>query len=340
VPLMVFTGDCLFAGDVGRVDLAGPDRIEEMASMQYDSIFRRLLPLGDGVIACPAHGAGSACGGRGMADRPYTTLGIERLHSPVLQDTSREAFIARVAEQREVPPYFRRMEELNVTGPPLLGRLPVPAPLSADAFARAAETAQVLDTRDAPAYNAAHLPDSISIWAEGLARYAGWFLSYDRPLLLIEGARSPKSSVRTLVRLGYDEVTGYLAGGLEAWHTAGRESRSTATTTSAQFCRQIAQESRAWILDVRPQDEIAEDGAVRGAHQLHVTQIEDQATRVPLDRPVFIFCGSGRRSTLAASLLDRQNDTRQLSVVLGGYRGLEKAARDDCATSNEATPGG
>jgi len=83
-PWVVFTGDALFAGDLGRVDLLGMDRVEEMARQLYDSVFEKLLPLGDEVIACPAHGAGSVCAAS-IADRKWTTLGIERNRKPKLQ---------------------------------------------------------------------------------------------------------------------------------------------------------------------------------------------------------------------------------------------------------------
>lgn len=112
----VCTGDTLFAGSVGRVDLAGPERTEEMAGLLYDSIFERLLPLGDGVLVLPAHGPGSVCGGSSIADRPWTTLGIERRHNPRLQVASRQEFVEQTALTQPFPPYFAMMERLNLEG--------------------------------------------------------------------------------------------------------------------------------------------------------------------------------------------------------------------------------
>ncbi len=119
-PWICFTGDCLFAGDAGRVDLMGMDKAEEMAGMLYSSIFSRLLPLGDGVLVCPAHGPGSVCGS-GITARTITTMGLERKHNPRLQHDNRRAFIETMVEEQERPPYFRKMEKLNLEGPPLLG---------------------------------------------------------------------------------------------------------------------------------------------------------------------------------------------------------------------------
>ncbi len=121
----VFTGDALFIGDVGRTDFY-PDRAREVAGALYDSIFNKILPLGDQTILCPAHGAGSVCGDS-MASREFSTLGHERLNNPVLQKTAREDFIEfKVNEHHYQPPYFRKMEEYNQHGPPPLDNLPNP----------------------------------------------------------------------------------------------------------------------------------------------------------------------------------------------------------------------
>ena len=118
--VMVFTGDTLFVDSVGRIDLYGPKEAPRLASNLYDSIFHKLLTLGDGVILCPAHGAGSACG-LNIGDRDESTLGIERAQNPVLQIKNKDDFIKhKVAEQPESPPYFRQMERYNLEGPPLL----------------------------------------------------------------------------------------------------------------------------------------------------------------------------------------------------------------------------
>ncbi|KUK43788.1 MAG: Beta-lactamase domain protein [Methanothrix harundinacea] len=158
-PWVVFTGDALFAGDLGRVDLLGMDRVEEMARQLYDSVFEKLLPLGDEVIACPAHGAGSVCAAS-IADRKWTTLGIERKRNPKLQVKGVEEFVSLMAVELERPPYFREMERLNLAGAPLLCTVLDPAPLSPKEFAARAEEDVVLDTRMELAFGAAHIQDT------------------------------------------------------------------------------------------------------------------------------------------------------------------------------------
>ena len=175
-PWVVFTGDTLFAGDVGRTDLVDAARSREMAALLHESLFGSLLALGDEVIVAPGHGAGSVCGAT-IADRPWTTVGLERHLNPMLRLTDRSAFVDAAGGVRERPPYFRRMEVLNVEGAPLLGALPVPPPLAPTEFAAAAERAVVVDTRWETAFAAGHVPGALSLWLEGLPLYAGWLLS-------------------------------------------------------------------------------------------------------------------------------------------------------------------
>ena len=319
---IVFTGDALFAGDVGRVDFLGMDRAPEMAGLLYDTICNKLLPLGDGVVVCPAHGSGSACGGA-IADRVWTTIGLERRLNPKLQFTDRDAFIANTAKQLEYPPYFRRVEEWNLEGGPLLGALPVPTPLSAHEFAQKAQDAVVLDTRGGLGFSAAHVPDALSIPMGILPRFAGWFLPLDRPILLVNETDDPTEAVRYLLRLGFDHLAGYLAGGMRAWHTAGMESSATETVTVQKLCRLLDAHEDTWILDTRSDMEVAA-ARIPDAHHIHLTQLPSHLDEVPTDHHITIFCGSGRRAVVAASLLHREG-RQDLAVVLGGLSGWNSA---------------
>jgi hydroxyacylglutathione hydrolase len=318
-PWMVFTGDALFAGDVGRTDLLGTDRLEEMTGLLYDTLFDRLLPLGDEVIVCPAHGAGSVCGGA-IAERVWTTIGLERRLNPKLQFADRDEFIANVAVRLERPPYFRQMERLNLEGPPVLGSLPVPTPLPPGAFVQQAKDAFVLDTRMDLGFGAAHVPSALSIWLDGLASFGGWFLPYDRPILLVNEMDDPTQAVRPLIRLGYDDLGGYLSGGMLAWHMAGQRSVSIDMVTVQELCQRLDADEAAWILDVRSDEELEHQGEITGAHHIHVTQLPLHMHEVTCDHPVYVFCGSGLRSMIAASLLQREG-WENLTVVLGGLGG-------------------
>ncbi len=318
-PWALFSGDALFVGEVGRVDLFGRERIREAAAQLYDSIFQRILPLGDGIILCPAHGAGSACGAS-IAERPWTTIGLERQHNPRLQHTDRAGFVAHVAQVLEFPPYFHTMERLNCEGPHLLGPLPAPPPLTPREFAEHTADAQVLDTRAVTAFGASHVPGALSIWQDGVPRFAGWFVGYERPLLLVPEDGNPGQAVRYLIRLGFDRLDGYLAGDMIAWHKAGLDGSQVRTVSVQGICRRLDRGDDTWILDVRSPAELELDGRIPGAQHIHITQLPGRLQEVPRDRPVHIFCGSGLRSMIAASLLQRAG-WADLTVVLGGFAG-------------------
>jgi hydroxyacylglutathione hydrolase len=308
----------LFAGDVGRTDFYGRDRLEEISGLLYESLFHRILPLGDEVIVCPAHGAGSVCG-TAIADRTWTTIGLERKHNPKLRYTDKADFVQHVGRMLEYPPYFRMMEKLNLEGPPILGRLLSPTPLQPGAFAERAGNAHVLDTRMELGFGSAHVPDALSIWEEGVPSFAGWFLSYDKPVLLVTETNNVSRAVRYLIRLGFDRLDGFLAGGMLAWHKAGLDSRRVETATVQDLCHLLDRDEDVWILDVRSDEEV-EQRAIPVAHHVHITQLPERLDEVPGDRPVYIFCGSGLRSMIAASLL-RRAGWDNLTVVLGGLMG-------------------
>jgi hydroxyacylglutathione hydrolase len=322
IPWMLFCGDALFAGEVGRIDLLGREKEAENAGLLYESLFGRLLPLGDEIIVCPAHGSGSVCG-ESIAERLWTTIGLERKHNPRLQAKSKEQFVASLLESRpDRPPYFRRMEKVNLEGRPILGVLPSPEPLDAGSFSAFFEKqkAQILDTRQEIAFAAAHVPGSQSIWLEGLASFAGWFMSYDRPILLVGEGNAIEEATRILVRLGFDDIAGFLAGGMLSWHMSGRESAAIRTLTVQQLCRLLDGGEPYWILDVRSNDEMERDGRIEGAQHIHITEIAGRIEEVPKDRTVYVFCGSGMRSMVAASFL-KAHGWERLAVILGGMAG-------------------
>jgi hydroxyacylglutathione hydrolase len=317
-PWMVFTGDALFAGDVGRTDFYGEERLDEITGLLYDTIFERLLPLGDEVIVCPAHGAGSVCGTT-IAERTWTTIGLERKRNPNLQYTDKDAFVENVGRTLEYPPYFKMMEALNLEGAPVMGALPAVPALRPYEFAAKANDAQVVDTRLGVSYGATHVPGSLSIWEGGLSSFAGWFLTYNSPILLVGETNDVTQAVRHLVRMGYDDITGFLAGGMQAWHEAGLASERVQMVTVQDLCDRLDEGEEPWILDVRSKEEV-EQQEIPTAHHVHLTQLPDQLDEVLGGQQVYVFCGSGRRSMTAASLLQAAGYD-DVTVVLGGLAG-------------------
>jgi len=322
--VMVFTGDALFVGEVGRTDLYGTKEAPRLASNLYDSIFDKLLPLGDGVILCPAHGAGSVCGAN-IADRDESTLGIERAHNPLLQMSKDEFIRYKLAEKLERPHYFRQMEKYNLAGAPILGFLPLPAPLSPADFKREMERgAVVVDTSYPAAFGGAHIKGSYSIWLEGLPIFAGWVLSYDKPILLIlDDQHHLEKAVRYLIRSGYDWIVGYLKGGVEGWYNAGFPVEHLRVLTVHELKAKLDRGEELTILDDRSEREWNE-GHIKGALHIYVGHIKERMADIPKDRPVAILCNMGHRAGLGASVLLREG-CREVYNVLGGMTAWKAA---------------
>ncbi len=315
-PVMVFSGDALFVGDTGRVDLYGPAEIPRLSATLYESIFKRILPLGDGALLCPAHGAGSVCG-LNIADRDESSLGIERLQNPSLSHEAKDDFVkAKVAERPERPPYFTRMEKYNLEGPPLLRRLPIaPAMNAADFKTEMDKGAIVVDTRLPAGFGGAHLKGAHSIWLDGLPSFAGWLLPYDKPILLVlEDSGAVDMAVRYLVRVGYDHVAGYLKDGIEGWYNAGMPVEHLPTLSVQELKAKLDKQEELTVLDVRDNEEW-DSGHIEGARHIYVGHVASKLADIPKDRPVATLCSVGHRAGIAAAILLKAGYPRVYNVL-------------------------
>lgn len=299
----VFTGDALFVGDVGRTDFF-PERAAEVAGNLYDSIFKRLLPLGDQALLYPAHGAGSVCGS-GMAPRDISSLGYERKFNPKLQ-LSREEFIKyKTSEHHYKPPYFSKMEEYNLKGPNPVA-VPDIWPISPDQLIEAlASGTQVVDIRPPEAFGGAFIPGSLSIPSNMLPVYAGWLLSYDKDIILVGDEKTClNTAVVNLYRIGYDRVTSFLHGGIHRWETSGNKYDQIPGIFAGDLAQRIEAGDDLTVLDVRKKEEF-EEGHLPGSLPVFLGFLPDRLDEIPRDKPVITFCGSGRRAIIAASILKK-----------------------------------
>jgi hydroxyacylglutathione hydrolase len=327
--IFVFSGDALFVGDVGRTDLYGSEEAPRLAENLYNSIFNKILPLGDGVMLCPAHGGGSICGGE-ISDREWSTLGYERLQNPILKKTHEEFVKFKVAEHLERPPYFKRMEKYNLEGPPLLKKLPDPPPLSPLEFQkRIKQGALVLDARTPAAFGGAHIKESYSIWLEGIPSFAGWVLSYDKQILLIlENREHLATVVSYLVRLGYDLLEGYLCGGVEAcglesWYADALPTEHLGLLTVQELRKRIDSGENLFVLDVRADKEWV-TGHIEDSFNVYVGNLKERLDEIPANRNIAVICSVGNRASLGASIL-RRAGFREVYNVLGGVLSWQKA---------------
>jgi hydroxyacylglutathione hydrolase len=322
-PLKVFTGDALFAGEVGRTDFY-PDRLEQVAGELYYSLHQKILPLGDGVIVCPAHGGGSVCGAD-ISDLPLTTIGYEKETNPLLR-LERGAFIRRkIAERHHYPPYFSRMEQLNHDGPPLLVcPLSVPdltVPAVKDLKGRGA---QLVDIRSPSSFAGGHVPGSLHIWRDGLSAFAGYFLNYEDPIVLVDDFNEGLGEVRRqFARLGYDNFAGCLGGGFMTWAKAA-EPVGTVRTWTVHDLKEHLGDPTLYLLDLRDEPSYRKHGHLPGAHQIYAGEFRSFICKVPEEKEIACFCDAGYKSSIAASLLLKEGFTK-VTVVLGSMAAWEKA---------------
>ncbi|HEV2274502.1 MAG TPA: MBL fold metallo-hydrolase [Acidobacteriaceae bacterium] len=344
-PLLLLSGDFLFVGSLGRPDLLGEAAKDDLANALYESVHTKTSNLPDGTAIHPAHGAGSLCGS-GMSERPQSTLGYERHCNVFMSDQPRELFVETIL--RTVPPfphYYRRMKKVNAEGPRILDELPGGQAFSPAEFeSRIAEPgAIVLDLRTPDAFGGSHIPGSLNIGAgQNLSLWAGWVVPYDRPLFLVGDAHTDlESARRSLIRVGHDSIRGSLRGGFAAWAVAGKAQEHIPQLSVLELADK--QEQSAFILDVRNAKEWAE-GHIASATSIPLGELPRRTHEIPRERPVHIICGSGYRSSVAASLL-RRSGVSAVKNVLGGMTAwkahhLLSVDRAFAVVAGEAPPAG
>jgi hydroxyacylglutathione hydrolase len=320
VPWVFFTGDFLFVGDVGRPDLLGPAEQQRLAHDLYGSVFGVLKEFPDFTEIFPGHGAGSLCG-KAISSRRSSTIGYERRFSSSLQQKPEEEWVKNLLSGMPLaPPYFRRMKEVNRRGPALIGReFPGLRRWSAkDVYDRVCESCVILDVRSKEAFAGAQIPNAVNIpIGHNLPSWAGWVLPYDRPMLLILEHPDQVREVTThLLRVGFDDVRGYLDGGINAWVESGYPVSTLKTLSVHDLNKQLQQENGTLVLDVRTEGEWRK-GHIEGAHFIHGGKIRERFGELPKDKHIAVICGSGYRGSIAASFLKREGFS-DVANVLGG----------------------
>ncbi|HWI84446.1 MBL fold metallo-hydrolase [Ramlibacter sp.] len=304
-PYAVFSGGSLLINAAGRTDLLGPERARELTATQYRTLHDFFLRLDDGVIVHPTHAHGSPCGAS-IGDRLASTVGYERRFNPYLQCRDEAAF-SRLAlgQLPPKPSYYPRLKESNTQGPPVLGGLPVVPPLPPQAFqARLRQgDAIVLDTRHMLAFGGGHIEGALNIGGSAqLPIWAGWMLDAGQPLLLVlESDGALGEVVALLLRTGFTRFAGYLVGGMGRWDNAGFGLATTKQVTAAQ----IHDRPGAFtLLDVRAPSEW-EAGRLPGARHVYLPELPARAGELPHGKPVVVYCDTGYRASIGASVLQR-----------------------------------
>jgi hydroxyacylglutathione hydrolase len=319
-PQAILTGDTLFIGDVGRPDLLGAKMsAEELAGMLYDSLHQKILKLPDSVAVYPAHGAGSLCG-RNISSETSSSIGQQRRFNYALKPMPREDFVRMMTtDLPEAPAYFSRDVRLNREGAGSLTNLPAPPALSPAAVAEKRRAgAAVVDTRPSADFGTGHVPGSWNIGLGGqFASWAGALLAPETPIVLVTEDDEKVAEAQTrLARVGLENIAGYLAGGVLAWHEAGYPLATTEQITVDELRHRLEESAIPQLLDVRRPGEW-QAGHIREARHLPLNELSSRAGELDRSAPVAAICAGGYRSAIATSLLEQQGFTRVTNVVGG-----------------------
>src|SRR5260221_2811277 len=311
-PEALFTGDTLFVGDVGRPDLSsGNLSREELASLLYDSLRSKILPLPDDLIIYPAHGPGSSCG-KNMGPNTHSTLKEEKESNYALKEQTREEFVRAVTDGLDAPPsYFSINARINKEGYESLDEVLENGLRALDlpAFKEWIEQPNVilLDTRRSDIFVTGFVPGSISIGLDGrFEEWAGSLLPFDRPIVLVTSPGEEKESVVRLARVGFDKVNGYLEGGYPAWQAAGEPIDMIIDIEADELAMDIPFDENLVVLDVRRETEFA-DGHVKNAINLPLQELADPGNMSNLEEHfnIYVYCGGGYPSIISTPLLQR-----------------------------------
>ena len=330
VPYAIFTGDTLFVGDVGRPDLSsGNLSQEELASMLYDSLQKKINPLPDEVIMYPAHGAGSSCG-KNIGPDTYSTLGEERKTNYALRAATKEEFVKAVTEGLNTPPqYFAINARINKEGYESLEEIMENGlkPLHLQDFKKliSDDSTICLDTRLSKEFTEGFVPGSISIGLDGrFAEWAGSLLPFDKSFVLVTDPGKEKETVVRLARVGFALMKGYLEGGFETWKKSGEPIDLIVNIDADEFAMDLPFDPKLKLVDVRRETEVA-DGHVPAARNIPLETLTDPGTMAEFNDTdnIYIHCASGYRSTIASSLFKRQG-IHNLHNIVGGWDEIKK----------------
>ncbi len=326
-PHAALTGDTLFIGDVGRPDLGASVgwKAEDLAGLLFDSLHEKILPLPDDTLVYPAHGAGSLCG-KNLSKDTVSSIGVQRQYNYALRPMSKEAFIAVVTtDQPESPDYFSYDAEYNLSEHSTLDEILDKElnPLSLDKVLKIQEEgAQVLDVRDAADYEGNHLARTINIGLGGqYASWAGILLDREHPIVLITEAGKEEEAAMRLGRIGFDHVTGYLEGGMQALADRPDLLRQIGRITAATLAEHLTMSDPPVLVDIRASGERAQK-KIDGSLHIPLNHLRDRLSEIPSDRRVVVHCAGGYRSAMAVSIME-QNGMDNMMDMVGGYAAWE-----------------
>lgn len=313
-PVALFTGDLLFVNDVGRPDLRDADEDPSaLAGKLYDSLHQKVLTLPDDVKVYPSHGAGSLCG-RAISDAPFSLVGQERKLNWAMQIEERPEFVRQMIDNLPArPAYFSYDVDLNLRGAEPMSTLAPLGEMSESELKKAGSGgAIVIDVRSPGKFGAGHFPGSLNIGlgSPSFSTWTGFMVPGGKEIALVVGAEEEGKKARLeLARIGFDNVLGYLkANGLG-------QTQKLPQISVPEFKAKLSANGPL-VVDVRTPTEW-KNSHLEGARHFPLATFAKQASALPNDRPIAVICGSGYRSSIAASLLQARG-YQEVENVAGG----------------------
>ncbi len=315
-PWAVLSGDCLFVGDVARPDLAVEPR--EGAADIFRSLHERLLALPEETEVWPGHLGGSLCGSSGIDLKTSSTIGFERRHNRALRFESEAEFVEdAVATTGSKPPNVEHIVSLNRG--PLVESISAPTRLTPHGFEAAiAAGALAIDSRTNELFDEAHIPGSISASAydTGFATKVAEMVPVDAELLIVAASDGKELEAAELLAAVGLPVRGFLGGGMTAWRAEDRSVARIEAIDLAELARRLEASDPPHVLDVRGAAEY-EAGHVPGSIHIPFGELRGRLDELPRDGSIATICKAGKRSGLAASILQREGFESVVHVSRG-----------------------
>lgn len=319
-PVMLFTGDFVFVGDIGRPDLlekaAGIIGTKEVGAKQMFQALKKFAGLPDHIQVWPAHGAGSACG-KALGAVHSSTVGYEKIRNWAFQYGDDEAAFINylLADQPEPPKYFAMMKHLNKVNRPLLVEVPKHPKLTKEQFLSAYNNGlKVIDTRNKIDFARGFIPGSKNIQGNNsFSTWAGWMLNYQEQFILVADDDQIEDLTRKLMRIGLDNIYGYISD----IHETELEMQYDDVIGIKEFKTYI-DKGNIQIVDVRGLTEY-EAGHIEGADHVFVGTLPDNLDKISKRKTVIIYCQAGDRSAIASSIL-RKNGFVNVKNYSGGMK--------------------
>lgn len=320
----VFTGGSMLYGSTGRTDLVGPDDTVELTHAQFHSVRRLARELPADAEVFPTHGFGSFCAATPTSG-DSSTVGEQQRVNPALTQDEQIYVESLMAGLGAYPAYYAHMGPMNRKGPDPVD-LSLPEPVDPDQLRRRIENGEwVVDLRERTAFAAGHLTGSLGFeLSSNFITYLGWLYTYGTPLTLIGDTEEQVADARReLVRIGIDDLAGMAVGDIAT--LAGGSALGSYRVSDFAGLAAAKAAGPVQVVDTRRAEEWA-DGHVHGAVHIPLHQLQSRLDDVPLGA-LWIYCGSGYRASVAASLLD--GPARDVILVNDSYGTARELGLED-----------